>query len=46
MPKRVTVTLTDEQLNQIEDWRSKQRPIPPQNDAVLHFIDLGLKGGN
>lgn len=45
MPKRVTITLSDEQLSAIEDWRSLQRPIPNQNDAIVNFIqsEINLK---
>jgi len=30
-------------VQQIEDWRSKQRPIPSQNEAINKFIQQGIE---
>ena len=43
MSKRVTVALDADTLQLIDDWRSKQRPIPSQNEAINKFIQEGLK---
>jgi hypothetical protein len=42
MPKRITITLDDNLLNLVEDWRGKQRPIPSQQDALTTMIKAGI----
>lgn len=38
----VTVRLTHELLVNLDDWRSRQRPIPNRSEAVRHFVEAGL----
>ncbi len=40
---RATVYIDDDDAVFIDDWRSAQRPIPSQAEAVRHFLKIGLK---
>jgi len=41
--QRVTLVTRRSQLDAIDAWRVKQRPIPSRNEAIRQLIDRGLK---
>lgn len=39
----VGVRVPEELAARIDEWRSEQRPIPSQPEAIRRLVDLGLK---
>ena len=39
---RINVIATEELLAEVEEWRSKQRPIPNKSEAARLLIERGL----
>jgi metal-responsive CopG/Arc/MetJ family transcriptional regulator len=40
----VLVRLQDELLEQLDDWRSAQRPIPTRAEAIRQHLEQALDG--
>jgi hypothetical protein len=43
MLKQVQVRCKDDFLREIDDWRSRQRPIPTRSEAIRQLAMIGLK---
>jgi hypothetical protein len=43
--KPVMVRCKESFLKEIDDWRSRQRPIPTRSEAIRQLAALGLKRG-
>jgi len=41
--QRVLFTTRKSQLDAIEQWRGRQRPIPSRNEAIRRILDRGLE---
>ena len=41
--KKQTIVFEDEVENSIEEYRSKERPIPTFQDAVIELVKKGAK---
>ena len=39
---RINVIATEDLLAEVEEWRSKQRPIPNKSEAARMLIERGL----
>lgn len=39
----IGVRIPSDELNLIDDWRSKQRPIPSRPEAIRRLIEMGLQ---
>lgn len=40
---RVSFDTSASQLDAIERWRAKQRPIPSRNESIRRLVDRGLE---
>lgn len=43
--ERVQMRVPASWLATIDEWRSKQRPIPNVSEAIRRLVDLGLEKG-
>jgi hypothetical protein len=41
--KQVQVRCKDDFLREIDDWRSRQRPIPTRSEAIRQLAMIGLR---
>lgn len=41
--QRVPFVTRKSQLDAIDEWRTKRRPIPSRNEAIRHLVDRGLE---
>jgi hypothetical protein len=46
-PIKKVIGFDQEQLNAVEEWRRRQKPIPNVSEAIRRLVELGLatKGG-
>ena len=42
MSERITFVTWPAQLARVDDWRTKQRPVPSRNEAMRTLLDWAL----
>ena len=42
-PIKKVIGLTQEMVDAIETWRSKQKPVPNLSEAIRRLVEIGLK---
>lgn len=43
LERRVQLVIGQSQLDEIEDWRRRQHPIPSRNEAMRRLLARGLE---
>jgi regulatory protein YycI of two-component signal transduction system YycFG len=42
-PTKKVIGFSQEMLEEIDDWRRHQKPIPSESDAIRRLIEFGLQ---